>query len=87
MTDTSRRDLLTGAAGLAAGSVLALPAPVRAEEVPLKIEPSARYLEIRSLQKNWLRSMLWSRATTPHLPKTGTGSWRSSRAFHTDQQA
>jgi hypothetical protein len=51
MTDTSRRDLLTGAAGLAAGSVLALPAPVRAEEVPLKIEPSARYLEIRSLQK------------------------------------
>jgi hypothetical protein len=45
MPDTTRRDVLAGATGLAAGSVLAPPTP--AEEVPLTIEASAR----RSLQK------------------------------------
>jgi len=43
MSDTSRRDVLTGAACLAAGSVLALPAPAVARtepvDVPFRIEP------------------------------------------------
>jgi hypothetical protein len=58
MPDTSRRAVLTGAAGLAAGSALSLPAPVLAEPIaspevdkPFRMEPSAKFLEIRQLQK------------------------------------
>ena len=49
MSDTSRRDVLTGAAGLAAGSTLALPAPALAQAEPFRIEPSANFLELRRL--------------------------------------
>ena len=50
MPDASRRDLLTGAAGLAAGSALSLaPAALAAEVSPFRIEPSANYLELRRL--------------------------------------
>ena len=48
MPDTSRRDLLTGAAGLAAGSTLCLPTPSEAKE-EFRIEPSANYRELRRL--------------------------------------
>ena len=51
MPTTSRRDVLTGAAGLAAGTTLSLPAPAlaRAEPnapeagKPFRIEPSANF--------------------------------------------
>jgi hypothetical protein len=50
MSDTSRRDVLTTAAVLAAGSVLALPAPTAAApDEPFRIAPSANYLELRRL--------------------------------------
>src|SRR5690349_11826340 len=55
MSDTSRRDLLTGAAGLAAGGVLALPAPAMAHPEPaaepFRIEPSANYIEFKRLAR------------------------------------
>jgi hypothetical protein len=46
---TSRRDVLTGAAGLAAGSALALPTPALAQAEPFRIEPSVNYIELRRL--------------------------------------
>lgn len=49
MSDTSRRDVLAGAAGLAAGSALSLPEPVLAQAEPLRIEPSANYREFLRL--------------------------------------
>ena len=50
MSDTSRRDVLAGAAGLAAGGVLALPVPsAAAADEPFRIAPSANYLELRRL--------------------------------------
>jgi hypothetical protein len=51
MTDTSRRDVLAGAAGLAAGSALSLPTPALAHAEPFRIESSAEYLELRRLTK------------------------------------
>jgi hypothetical protein len=49
MPDTSRRDVIAGAAGLAAGSAMPLPAPALAQAEPFRIEPSANYLELRRL--------------------------------------
>ena len=52
MADTSRRSVLTGAAGLAAGSALPLPPmPALAQAEPFRIEPSANYVEYRRLGK------------------------------------
>jgi hypothetical protein len=52
MADTSRRTVLAGAAGLAAGSALPLPPmPALAQAEPFRIEPSANYVEFRRLAK------------------------------------
>ena len=52
MADTSRRTVLTGVAGLAAGSALPLPPmPALAQAEPFRIEPSANYVEFRRLAK------------------------------------
>ena len=52
MADTSRRSVLTGAAGLAAGSAVPLPPmPALAQAEPFRIEPSANYVEYRRLGK------------------------------------
>jgi hypothetical protein len=55
MSDTTRRDVLAGAAGISAGSMLALPAPAVARtepvDAPFRIEPSANYIEFRRLAK------------------------------------
>ena len=45
---TLRRDVLTGAAGLAAGGAL-FHAPALAQAEPFRIEPSADFLKMRSL--------------------------------------
>jgi hypothetical protein len=49
MSDTSRRAVLTGGAGLAAGSALPPPMPALAQAEPFRIEPSANYVEFRRL--------------------------------------
>jgi hypothetical protein len=49
MPRTSRRSVLTGAAGLAAGSALALSTPLLAQPEPFRIEPSANYIELQRL--------------------------------------
>jgi hypothetical protein len=52
MSDTSRRSVLTGAVGLAAGSALPLPPmPALAQAEPFRIEPPANYVEYRRLAK------------------------------------
>ena len=49
MADSTRRDILTGAAVVVTGSALASPTPAQSES--FRIEPSARFMEIRHLQK------------------------------------
>jgi hypothetical protein len=79
MTHTSRRDVLTGAAGLAAGAVVPLSAAAAAIEepkpmadMPFRIEPSANYLELKRLAILINEAVLRRRAGTWRKTKTSS---------------
>jgi len=85
MPDTSRRDVLTGAAGLAAGSALSLPAPVLAQTEPFRIQPSADYLEVRRLMK--LLAKLEMERHNRALSRERIDTWRGIGALHDAMRA